>query len=141
MAPKASELSVGQEFSEVVVDDLRQTQIVQYAGAGGDYNPLHTDYIYSVEVAKNPRGTIAHGMLTMGMTGRLLTETFGLANLKKYGGRFTAAVFPGDTLTATATIDALRDEDGISLVDLVIKTTNQEGQSVFTGTATVQVEP
>ena len=51
-----------------LVDDLTRTQIVQYAGASGDYNPLHTDEKFATEVAGYPR-VFAHGMLTMGMTG------------------------------------------------------------------------
>lgn len=140
MAPKASELTVGQEFEAVVVDDLRRTQIVQYAGAGGDYNPLHTDHVFAVEVAGYPRGTFAHGMLTMGMTGRLITDLFGVEDLRSYGGRFTAQVWPGDTLTAKATVEAIREEEGESLVDLAVVTTNQDGQVVFSGHATTRVD-
>ena len=58
------------------MEDLKRTQIVQYAGASGDYNPLHTDEIFTKEVAGYP-SVFAHGMLTMGMTGRLLTDTVG----------------------------------------------------------------
>jgi acyl dehydratase len=48
---QARELAVGQRFETVVVADLKRTQIVQYAGASGDYNPLHTDEIYATKVA------------------------------------------------------------------------------------------
>ena len=47
MTLKTSELNVGDVHSEVVVNDLTRTQIVQYAGASGDYNPLHTDEIFA----------------------------------------------------------------------------------------------
>ena len=61
-------------------DDLTRTQIVQYAGASGDYNPLHTDEASRREVAGYP-SVFAHGMLTMGMTGRVLTDWFGVEAL------------------------------------------------------------
>ena len=68
MPLKASELKVGDTYTQRLVEDLKRTQIVQYAGASGDYNPLHTDEIYTTQVAGYP-SVFAHGMLTMGMTG------------------------------------------------------------------------
>jgi acyl dehydratase len=141
MTLRASELEIDQVFEAVVVDDLRRTQIVQYAGAAGDYNPLHTDHVFAVEAANYPRGTFAHGMLTMGMTGRLITDLVGVERLTKYGGRFTAQVWPGDTLTARATVGELREEAGQHFVELTVTTTNQEGSVVFSGRATARIDP
>jgi acyl dehydratase len=45
MALKASELKVGDEYTEVVADNLTRTQIVQYAGSSVDYTPLHSDEV------------------------------------------------------------------------------------------------
>ena len=53
-AVKASELEVGQTFTAVVVEDLKRTQIVQYAGASGDYNPLHTDEVFATQGRRLP---------------------------------------------------------------------------------------
>src|SRR6476659_9321124 len=91
---------VGDSFSLRLVEDLKRTQIVQYAGASGDYNPLHSDEIFTTKVAGYP-SVFAHGMLTMGMTGRLVTDLVGAENVKSFGGRFVNQVWPGDTLTAT----------------------------------------
>jgi len=132
-------VEVGDSREEVLVDDLTRTQIVQYAGASGDYNPLHTDEVFATKVAGYPT-VFAHGMLTMGITGRLLTDWLGAGNLTAYGARFVAQVWPGDTLTATATVDALRDEDGQRYADLSIVTKNQRGENVLTGTATARVD-
>lgn len=140
MALKASELKVGDTHSEVVVEDLKRTQIVQYAGASGDYNPLHTDEIFTTQVAGYP-SVFAHGMLTMGMTGRMLTNFVGDGRLTKFGVRFTAQVWPGDDLTATATVTDVREEDGVQLVDLDVETVNQDGARVLTGQATARVDP
>ena len=140
MALKASELSVGDTYSECLVEDLKRTQIVQYAGASGDYNPLHTDEIFTVEVAKYP-SVFAHGMLTMGMTGRLLTNYVGDGRLTKYGVRFTSQVWPGDTLNSTATVEAIREEGGEHFVDLKVETVNQNGQTVVSGQASARVDP
>jgi acyl dehydratase len=140
MALKAANLSVGDTHEEVVVDDLTRTQLVMYSGASGDYNPLHSDDLYSREVAGYP-GVFAHGMLSMGLTGTMLTNYVGDGRLKKYGVRFTNQVWPGDTLTAKSTISAIREEDGDSVVDLILETVNQDGKTVITGTATARIDP
>ena len=136
MTLSASDVEVGQTFTQVVVDDLTRTQIVQYAGASGDYNPIHTDDLFATKVAGYP-GVFAHGMLTMGATAKLITDTVGDGALTEYGVRFLNQVWPGDTLTATAEITAVRPEDG--LVDLSVETVNQDGITVLTGTATARI--
>lgn len=141
MTLHAKELAVGDRRELVLVDDLTRTQIVQYAGASGDYNPLHTDDIFAREVAGYP-GVFAHGMLTMGMTGRILTDWVGDGRLVRYGVRFVKQVWPGDTLTATAEVTAIREEgDGTPVADLAVSTTNQDGVEVLTGTATARLDP
>ena len=139
MALKKSALSVGQTHSECVIDNLARTQLVMYAGTSGDYNPLHTDDLYTKEIAGYP-GVFAHGMLTMGLTGKMLTNFVGDGTLKKFGVRFTNQVWPGDTLTATATVAAIREDGGENLVDLTISTVNQDGKEVMSGSATARID-
>jgi len=133
-----ADVKVGDSNSQVVVDDLTRTQIVQYAGASGDYNPLHSDDRFTTEIAGYP-SVFAHGMLTMGMTGRVLTDWFGVEGLTNYGVRFVKQVWPGDTLTATATVTAVREEEGTTLADLTVETKNQDGDVVLSGTATARL--
>ena len=139
MPLSASKLNVGDTYEEVVVDDLTRTQLVMYAGASGDYNPLHTDEIYTTEVAGYPT-VFAHGMLTMGLTGKMLTNYVGDGRLTKFGVRFTNQVWPGDTLTATTTVQAIRKTKEEILVDLDIKTLNQKGETVVNGYATAKID-
>ena len=139
MALNMSDQKTGDEHSEVVIDNLSRTQLVMYSGASGDYNPLHTDDGYTKEVAGYP-GVFAHGMLTMGLTGKMLTNYVGDGRLTKFGVRFTNQVWPGDTLTSTATVTEVRVEDGQALVDLDVKTTNQDGTTVVSGYATAKVD-
>jgi acyl dehydratase len=131
--------TVGFEHRAVVVDNLTRTQIVQYAGVSGDYNPIHTDEIFATQVAGYP-SVFAHGMLTMGMTGRMLTDLVGDGRLTKYGGRFTAQVWPGDTLEATATVTSIEEVDGAKLVDFQVVTRNQNDLIVFSGSATARLD-
>ncbi|MCY4058042.1 MAG: MaoC/PaaZ C-terminal domain-containing protein [Gammaproteobacteria bacterium] len=135
MALKASELSVGDTHAERLVEDLKRTQIVMYAGASGDYNPVHTDEVFTTQVAGYP-SVFAHDMLTMGMTGKMLTNYVGDGRLTEYGVRFTNQVFPGDTLDATATVTEVAD----GIVALDVSTVNQNGVEVLKGTAKARVD-
>ena len=134
----ASSLRVGDNFTAVVLDNISRTQIVMYAGASGDYNPLHSDEVYATQVAGYP-SVFAHGMLSMGATGKLLTDWVGNGRLTKYGVRFVNQVWPGDTLTATATVAAIREDVGQLYADLTVTTVNQDGKTVVTGTATAVI--
>ena len=128
---RASQLKVGDTREAVLVENLSRTQIVMYAGASGDFNPIHHDETFATKVAGYP-SVFAHGMLTMGMTGRLLTDWLGDGVLREYGVRFVKQVWPGDSLTAKGTVTAIGD-DGTIEIDVV--TTNQKGEPVVAGSA------
>lgn len=140
MALSASSLKVGDTYSECVVKDLTATQIVQYAGASGDYMPIHTDTVFVTKVAGYP-SVFAHGMLTMGLTGRMLTNYVGDGRLTKFKVRFKSQVWPGDKLEVESTVEALREEDGQHFVDLTLTTKNQKGEVVVTGAASARIDP
>ncbi|SHH60327.1 MaoC family dehydratase [Streptomyces sp. 3214.6] len=140
MSVSVADIKVGESRERVVVGDLKRTRIVQYAGASGDFNPLHTDERFAVEAAGYP-GVFAHGMLTMGMTGRVLTDWVGPKALLRYGVRFKAQVWPGDTLTATATVDSIEDTPSGPVAHFLLRTVNQDGVEVVTGTAAARLEP
>jgi acyl dehydratase len=139
VALNASDLKVGDRHSQVVVADLSRTQIVQYAGASGDYNPLHTDERFAREAAGYP-GVFAHGMLTMGMTGRMITDWVGDGRLLSFGVRFTSQVWPGDTLTTTATVREITERDEEPVAELDVVTVNQDGVTVVSGTAVARLD-
>jgi len=139
MSLKASEIKVGDTYEEEVCRNLSRTQIVQYAGTSGDYNPLHSDEIFTTQIAGYP-SVFAHGMLSMGMTGRMLTNYVGDGRLKSYGVRFTAQVFPGATLTAKATITDIREENGEKIADIEVSTTDEAGTQVIKGQASALLD-
>jgi acyl dehydratase len=139
MALQASKLRVGETHEEIVIENLSRTQLVMYAGASGDYNPVHTDEVFATKVAGYPT-VFAHGMLSMGATARMLTNWVGDGRLTKYGVRFVSQVWPGDTLTARATVKAIREEGGQRLVDLDVVTLNQDGKEVVSGYASARVD-
>ena len=135
MSLRAADLKVGDVHEEVVVENLSRGLLVMYAGTSGDYNPLHTDEVYTTQSAGYP-SVFAHGMLTMGLTGKMLTNFVGDGRLKKFGVRFTNQVWPGDTLTSKATVVAIGEGE----IELELATTNQNGKTVVTGSATARVD-
>lgn len=139
MALSAKTLKIGDTYQEQLVTNLTRTRLVQYAGASGDYNPVHTDELYTTKIA-GYSSVFAHGMLTMGMTGRMLTNYVGDGRLTEYGVRFTRQVWPGDSLIAKATVEAIRQEGGQSFVDLNVSTVNQDGAEVVSGYASARID-
>ena len=125
--------ALGEVTSAVLVEDLTRTQIVQYAGASGDYNPLHTDEVYATVAAGYP-SVFAHGMVTMGLVGQQVCRMVGVERLLRFGGRFTAQVWPGDALTVRATVESVEAGE----VTFALVTTNQHGRTVFSGYATAR---
>ena len=131
-------MNKGDRFEQVLTEDLTRTQIVQYAGVSGDYNPVHTDEVFAVH-AGFP-SVFAHGMLTMAMTARALTSWLGGENLTRYGVRFRKQVWPGDRLVVTAEVTDVRTgESGQRLADLTVTTRNEAGVEVVTGYVTARV--
>jgi acyl dehydratase len=130
-------LAVGDEVPALVVENLSRTHFVKYAGASGDFNPMHHDDTIATQVG-NP-SVFGHGMLTMGLAARVVKDWFGPEAIRDISVRFSKQVWPGDTLTCTAKVTGLREENGEGLADLEIAVTNQGGDAAITGTATAAV--
>jgi acyl dehydratase len=140
MTLSAARLTPGLVYSQLIVDNLTRTQLVQYAGASGDYNPLHTDEVYATKVAGFPT-VFAHGMLTMAMTGRALTDWLGDGNILRFGVRFKDQVWPGDTLRTFVTVTEVRNSASGLVVDASVATVNANDTEVLSGYVTGRIEP
>ena len=138
-APAFEDLSVGAEAPPLVVENISRTHFVRYAGASGDFNPMHHDDTVATSIG-NP-SVFGHGMLTAGLMARVLKDWFGPAALRRFQVRFSKQVWPGETLTCTAVVTVLRDaeESGVGLVDVECQVVNQDGEAKLTGTATAAV--
>jgi acyl dehydratase len=130
---------VGDTKEVVLVEELTRSQIVQYAGASGDFNPLHTDERFATEAAGEP-SVFAHGMLTMAMVGTVLTDWFGPGRLRTFDGRFLNRVWPGDRLVARAVVDSIELHDQERIASVGFEVTNQERAVVFAGRSDVRVD-
>jgi acyl dehydratase len=114
--------------------ELTRTDLVQYAGASGDFNPMHTD-----EAAAKGAGlpsVFGHGMFTMGLLGKALTDYVGVGNLKRYSVRFTKQTWPGEKLVTKVKVAKKYDDDGEHRVDLECEVVNQDGEAKVSGVAT-----
>lgn len=117
------------EFSH----ELGRTDLVVYAGASGDFNPMHHD-----EVAAQAAGlpsVFGHGMFTMGLLGKALTDYVGVGNLERYNVRFTQQTWPGEILTTRVTVARKFEEDGAHKVELECSVVNQDGAAKVQGGA------
>lgn len=126
-------VTVGEERREEF-PALTRTMFVRYAGASGDFNPMHHDDTIATQVG-NP-SVFGHGMLTMGLAARVVKDWFGPEAIRRFQVRFSKQVWPGDVLTCVATVTGTRDDNGERLVDLDVVVTNQNGDKAITGSAT-----
>jgi len=132
VAPRLADLSVGDAAPSLTTPPLNRTMFVRYAGASGDFNPMHHDDGIATK-AGNP-SVFGHGMLTAGLMARVVKDWFGPEAMRKYWVRFSKQVWPGDTITFDAKVTGIDATAGT--VDLALTATNQDGVVVMTGTAT-----
>lgn len=110
---------------------------MQFAGASGDFSPLHTD-----EIAARAAGLptiMAHGMMTLGASVRVVTDWFGDDAMRTLDVRFTAPVWPGDRLTTTATVRTVDLLGALALIRIEVVTRNGAGAEVLLGEAGVAI--
>ncbi len=117
----------------VVRHELTRTDLVRYAGASGDFNPMHHDEVKATEAGLP--SVFGHGMFSMGLLGRAVTDWVGIGNLRRFKVRFTKQTWPGETLTSAVKVTAKRKDDGETLVDLEVALANQDGEVKVAGEA------
>lgn len=112
---------------------LSRSDLVAYAGVSGDMNPMHTD-----EVAAKNAGlpsVFGHGMFSMGLLGRALTDWAGVGNLAEYRVRFTKQTWPGEVLSTKIVVTG-KDDAG-KTIDADVSLENQDGEVKLSGSAKV----
>jgi acyl dehydratase len=122
----------GAAIPPFVVEDLTRTDLVRYAGASGDFNPIHHDENFA-RAAGNPT-VFGHGMLTAGLVARCITDFVGAGNLRRYKVRFATRVWPGDTITCAGRVTRRYDEAGEARIDGEVTATTQRGETAVSGT-------
>ena len=132
-ALRFDDVSVGDEAPEFS-HELTRTDLVQYAGASGDLNPMHHDDEMARQVGLP--SVFGHGMFTMGILGKAITDYVGVGNLKSFSVRFTKQTWPQETLLTKVVVAAKRAEGGEKLIDFDCQVANADGEVKVSGTAT-----
>ncbi|GBF33058.1 MaoC family protein [Desulfocucumis palustris] len=124
--PLFSEINIGDQMPALVKDPVSEVQLVKYAGASGDFNPIH--FQNAVGKMAGFGGVIAHGMLIMGFVGQAITDWIPQRNLKKLKARFVNITKPGDVITVTGRVTAKRIEDRENIIICEVKAEDQNSQ-------------
>ena len=125
------EVNVGDEVPKFVVENITRTDICKYAGASGDFNPIHHDQTFA-EKAGYP-SVFAHGMLSAGLVSKCVTDYVGRPNLRIFRVSFRSQVWPGDTITVGGKVTKKFEDKGEKRVEGEIVATNQKGEPVIQG--------
>ena len=126
------DVQVGDAIPKLIKPSLTHLQLVRYAGASGDFNPLHTDPKFGEMVGTG--GIISHGMLIMGFVGQMLSDYVGPMALRKFGVRFKGMTHLEDVITCTGTITEKYESDGIAYIAGKTQAADQNGDVKATGT-------
>jgi acyl dehydratase len=129
------DVKVGDELPPLVKGPIQQIQLTRYAGASGDFNPIHQDDEFAK--AAGMGGVFAHGMLSMAFVGQALTDWAGPAAVRRFGVRFAAIVRLKDTVTCRGRVVGTSTKNGDNLVELEVWAENQRAEKVIAGRATV----
>jgi acyl dehydratase len=137
MPPAPIALAEGGSGPEVTVGPITRTDIVRYAGASGDFNPIHHDEEFAREAGMPSVFSI--GMHSAGLLGQYVARWVGLGNVRRFGVRFTGQVWPGDVLTLAGRVERVEEAGDERLAHLELSATRQTGDVVVKGTATVRI--
>ena len=123
------DVNVGDEIPRLVKKAVNETQLVKYAGASGDFNPLHT--VDAIGKMAGFDGVIAHGMLVMGFVGQAITDWLPNRTLKEFGVRFTSPTKPKEVITVTGKVIEKKEEGRLIVCDVLAA--NQDGEVKISG--------
>ncbi|MBG9544845.1 MaoC/PaaZ C-terminal domain-containing protein [Cytobacillus firmus] len=125
------------ELKMIQKPGITHTQLVKYAGASGDFNPIHT--VVPVGEKAGLDGVIAHGMLIMGMAGEALAEWFPRKDLRKFKVRFSKMTRPGEKLTIEGRATGEKWEDDEKRLTGEVSVKNEAGEQKLSGRFEVKI--
>ncbi|MFJ8256743.1 MaoC/PaaZ C-terminal domain-containing protein [Peribacillus asahii] len=121
------QLEVGETLADTQLEPVSRLDLIKYAGASGDYNPIHT--IDEEAKATGLPGIIAHGMWTMGNLSKLFTSYYEEGFIETFSIRFKGMVFLHDVIRLQATLA----EKSPQALRFQVRAVNQHGEDVIAG--------
>lgn len=128
----AAEAVEGLESPVYTIGPITRTDIVRYAGAGGDFNPIHHDEVFATSIGLP--SVFSMGLFQGGLLSRLAADWLGLANLRTFGTRFRGQVWPGDVLKLSGRITSV-DRSAGTAVEAELTLTDEAGEVKVQGWA------
>lgn len=131
-------LYVGDAIPERTFGPITRTDIVRYAGASGDFNPIHHDDRYAA--AAGYPTVFAMGMYPAGILASYISDYFGAETIRQFAVRFAQQVWPGDELTCSGEIGSVKLGDGTLDLDANVVCKRQTGSVAITGSTRLRIE-
>lgn len=128
---------VGDQAEPYAAKPLSITDFVRYQGASGDFNPIHHDHTKATAAGFDQ--PFAVGMLAAGVLGGYAAQWLGPANIRRFRVRFAEQAWPGDVLTYTGEVTAVRTEGATTHVDVELAATRQTGGVHVKGWASFEI--
>jgi acyl dehydratase len=128
---------VGEELPPLAKPPVDRVQLSRYAGASGDFNPVHVDETYAKGMGMP--SVYAPGMLIMGFLGQLISDWARGAQLRRYSVKFSKIVWPADTVVCKGRVTERWGDEGRYFAELDVWAENQKGELVLRGGAQIQL--
>lgn len=125
---------VGEELPAQTYEPVTRLQLIKYAGASGDFNPIHT--IDQAAAEAGLPGVIQHGMLTMATIGRLFSPYQDRGFVQRFDVRFSGMVGLGDVVTVGGRVSGHETAERVDAYLCEVYARNQDGQDLATGSVT-----
>lgn len=129
--PKYDQINVSDALPPLTKSPITEVQLVRYAGASGDFNPIHTVHQAGVDAGNG--GVITHGMVIMGFVGQMITSWVQPHQVRKFGVRFTGMSKPGDVITVTGKVLEKFEAAGERRVRCEVEAVDQTGHRKVKG--------
>ena len=133
--PAWNDVKVGDELPPFVHEKVTRTDLVRYAGASGDFNPMHHDE--KLATSAGMPSVFAHGMFSMGLLSNVLVAWAGPGSVRRFDVQFRAITWPDDKVTCTGRVTAKREDGGQKLVDVELQCETKPGTRTIVGSATI----
>lgn len=130
---------IGAELPTLTLGPVTPALLARYADASGDHNPLHSDPAFAHAAGLDD--VIAHGMLVMGLLGRLADTIGGPGSTRDFRASFKAMTRLGETLHAGGAVTAVDEQDGRPLVTAELWARGDGDQLKATASVTIALEP